>query len=148
MNSQTHAAQQFDIDVTPVFRMYQESVDAWKKNYEALLANAGASPVKSAPNFFGNGYERAMTDWQEVGGDVFKRLVEQQVELCRFLGHRWEAYLKLPDKLSHCKTPAEFAQLQQDFINQMGAEYMQESIKLAQPLAEFATSWTGRRPAC
>jgi Phasin protein len=146
MNNQAHTAQHYDVDFAPAMRMYLETMENWKKNYERLIANAGGAMANNGSGAAA-GFDNPMANWQQASATAFKRMFDQQVELCRFFSRRWERYLDLPQKLARCKTPVEFAQLQMDFLNRMSTEYMQESAKLAQPLTQMATAWSGERAA-
>lgn len=146
MNNPAHPAQQFDVDFAPALRMYLDNVESWRKNCEKLFANASATTAKSGAELISPNYDQTMAGLQQAGGDAFKRFVEQQIELCRFFAKRWELYRELPEKMARCKTPVELAQIQFDFLNRMGAEYLQESAKLAQPLTEMMTTWASAHP--
>lgn len=136
------STQQFDIDYAPALRMYLDTLENWRKQYEVLLTNAGAAGGNSAQNLMSPNVEKTWANWQHAGEDAFKRAVDQQIELCRFFGKRLALYRDLPEKLSRCKNPADFAQLQLDFINRMSTDYMQESATLARPVTEMVTNWT------
>ena len=41
---------------------------------------------------------------------------EEQVELCRFFGRRWEQYLNLPSDVSRCRSVLDLAQVQSTFL--------------------------------
>ena len=83
----------------------------------------------------------ALANWQKSGAGILKQLADQQVELCRFFGNRWEKYLKLPQDLAKCRTPAELGQVQAAFITQFATDYVRETTKLSKPLAEMMCSW-------
>ncbi len=140
-----------DLDVMPVLKMYLESLDAWKKSYENFAGKAGnIQPSYSTPYPAGEmktAYESALAGWQKSGEEIFKRFVEQQVELCRFMGNRWEQYLKLPEQLAHCRTPADVGQVQAEFISQFANDYMHETTKLSQAAGQSMSEGTAWRPA-
>ena len=48
--------------------------------------------------------DAAMLNWQNSGEKIFKRFVQNQMELYDFFGHRCEQYLKLPERLSQCRS--------------------------------------------
>ena len=79
-------------------------------------------------------YENTSAQLQKTWGDFFRRFVEQQIEICRFFGKRWEQYLDLPSDLSRCQSPADFAQVQSAFLTKMAADYGTESRHLTQAL--------------
>ena len=62
------------------------------------------------------------------------------MELCHFFRNRWEQYLKLPAQLSQCRSLAEVGTFQASFLSQFASDYMQETQKLAQLVAELMTS--------
>jgi hypothetical protein len=136
--------QSYNFDVTPILRMYMESIEAWKKNYESLAVNgrAAITNVSSQPAAK-PAYEAALGSWQKSGEDMFKHFIDQQIEICRFFGARWEQYLKLPGQLAQCHTPADIAQVQATFLNQFAHDYMQETGKLSQPMGELMSRWAG-----
>ncbi len=145
MDSQTQTAQRFDFDIAPVLKMYLDSIETWKKNYEKFAQAMPALQSSGAHDPVSPTFDQAMANWQKAGEEVFKRFIEQQIELCRFFGKRWELYLKLPEQFSSCKTPADVAQMQMTFFNQMAAEYAQEGSRLAMPMNELMSRWlTGR----
>jgi hypothetical protein len=102
--------------------------------------------MTAANDPYSSTFDQAMANWQKTGEEVFKRFVEQQIELCRFFGKRWELYLKLPEQFSNCKTPADAAQLQMAFLNQMATEYAKEGSRLTQPITELMSRWLSNRP--
>jgi hypothetical protein len=144
MNGQQSPA----FSIAPIMKMYVDSVEAWKQNYEALAAGAKEYQAQhTAHSASGTqpAYDAAAASWQKSGGDFFKRFVEQQIELCHFFAARWENYLKLPEQLAHCHTPAEMAQLQAAFLGRFASDYMQEANKLCQPFGEFMSRWAAAR---
>lgn len=148
MNGQQ--SQQFPaFSMAPFMKMYIDSFEAWKHNYEALAAGAKEYQVQQTVISNSGGakpaYDAALASWQKSGEDVFKHFVQQQIELCRFFAARWENYLKLPDKLAHCHTPAEMGQVQAAFLSQFASDYMQEATKLSQPMGELMSHWTAPR---
>jgi hypothetical protein len=82
--------------------------------------------------------DAAMLNWQKPGEEIFKRFVQNQIELCHFFGHRWEQYLKLPERLLQCRSQTELENLQSSFISQFTNDYIQETEKLAKPVADLA----------
>jgi len=68
--------------------------------------------------------------------------VQNQIELCDFFGRRWEQYLKLPGQLSQCRSLTELGELQSAFLAQFANDYMQETEKLAKPVADLARQVT------
>ena len=46
----------------------------------------------------------ALLNWQESGEEIFKRFVQNQMELCHSFGHRWEQNLRLPEQLTQCRS--------------------------------------------
>ncbi len=141
-------AQPNPFDMSPVLRMYTESVEAWKKSYETLAKSAkemqsayGADADKAAQAADGgaSAIDAAVLNWQKSSEELFKRFVENQVEICRFFGNRWEQYLKLPDQVSHCRSITDLGNVQAQFLSQFANDYMHESEKLAKPVAELMT---------
>lgn len=136
--------QSFDFDYAPAMKMFMDNMEVWKQNYENLLRNANLSPSNASAATFPPA-EQALGNWKAAGDALFRSFVEQQVELCRFFGRRWENYLDYPRRLSSCKTPAEVAELEMDFLKKMAEDYSQESARLARPMSELMSSWsTGR----
>jgi hypothetical protein len=136
MNRQAQGGQRADFDFAPALRMYLDNIESWRKHYEKITqAPISTDPVSSA-------YEQTVTSLQKNGQEVFKRFVEQQIEICRFLGKRWENYLELPDQLARCRSPADFGQTQLAFLNQLASEYAQESGKIMQPMSDLMAKLT------
>ena len=141
MNDHVHKSLQFDATFAPALRMYMENFESWKKNCEQLFTQAGGSNALSAAGFNTSAGGRPAADCQQLGTDAYRHFVEQQIELCRFFAKRWDLYRELPEKLANCKNPADFGQLQFDFLERMSSEYLEASAKLAQPLTEMMTNW-------
>ncbi len=140
MNTQ-HSMQQSDLDVMPALKMYLDSLEAWKKNYENFAGESKNIPNSHASQSTKATDETALADWSKSGTGILKQLVDQQVELCRFFGNRWEQYLKLTQDLARCRTPAELGQVQAAFVTQFATDYVRETTKLSKPLAEMMSSW-------
>ena len=84
----------------------------------------------------------ALLDWQKAGEEIFKRFAQNQMELCHFFSHRCEQYLKFPERLSRCRSLTELENLQSSFLSQFANDYMQETEKLAKPVADLARQVT------
>ncbi len=154
--------QPFEFNIAPLMKMYAESIEVWKKNYESLAGSAGLAglaggasqpaPSKPAPSPFAPppasapAYDAALGTWQKSGEELFKRLAEQQIEMTRFFVARWEHFLKLPAQLSQCRSPVEATQVQAAFLSEFANDFMQESQKLAQPVSELMSHWSALRP--
>src|SRR6516165_7439067 len=82
--------------------------------------------------------DAARLNWQKSGEEIFKGFVLNQMELCHFFSHRCEQYLKLPERLSQCRTLTELGNLQSSFLSQFANDYMHETQKLAEPVADLA----------
>ena len=140
-------------DISPMLKMYTESMELWKKNYENMMKNAkdtqgafganGAAQVTHSPADSTSAHDAALLNWQKSGEELFKRFVQNQMELCHFFGSRWEQYLKLPEQLSQCHSLTELSNLQNSFLSQFAKDYMHETEKLAHPVAELMTNWGG-----
>ena len=85
-------------DFSPMLKTYMESVELWKKNYENMMKSAkdmqgalGANEAAQAkPSSAGaSASDAALLNWRKSGEEVFKRFVENQIELCHFFGSRW-----------------------------------------------------------
>jgi hypothetical protein len=136
MNAQEPFAQAYDF--API-KVYLDGFGIWQKYLETLLSDTMRG--RSADNkFFVSPARNDMAAMSQAGGEVFKGLVEQQIELCRFLSKRWENYLDLPDRFARCRTPFDVAQLQFEFLNKMAADYTVESAKLAKPMNRLIAS--------
>jgi hypothetical protein len=140
MNVQQSPAS-FEFNMAPIMKMYMDSMEAWKKNYETLAGNGTHVAPFYSTDVAKTAYDFALVNWQKSGEEVFKRFVEQQIEICRFFAGRWEQYLKLPDQLAHCQTPAEIGQVQVALLGQFASDYMRESSKLSQPMGQLMSKW-------
>ncbi len=139
-------------DISSVLKMYMESIELWKKNYENFMNNAkdmhGAPGLNGqathAPNGAASSHDATLLNWQKSGEDLFRRFVQNQIELCQFFSNRWAQYLKLPDQFSQCRSMTELGNLQSSFLSQFANDYMHETRKLARPMTELMTSSTTR----
>jgi len=159
-------------DLSPVLKAYVDSIEVWKKNYENLAKStqemqgfaagdrsgsgfateghggvgAASSSGTPSPDSATAAYDTDALQWQKSGEDLFKRFVQQQIELCRFFGSRWEQYLSLSDQVAHSNSVAELGTIYQSFFTRFASDYAQETEKLAQPFAEYAAGINNRRP--
>ena len=143
-------------DISPMLKTYMESIELWKKNYENMMKSAkdmqGASGANEAAHVKhssagASAPDAALLNWQKSGEELFKRFVENQIELCQFFSSRWEQYLKLPEQLSQCRSLTELGNLQSSFLSQFANDYMHETEKLAHPVAELMTNWSNSKNA-
>ena len=143
-------------DISPMLKMYMESIELWKKNYENMMKSAkdmqGASGANEAAHVThspagASAYDAALLNWQKSGEELFKRFVQSQIDLCHFFSSRWEQYLKLPEQLSHCRSLTELGNLQRSFLSQFANDYRHETEKLAHPVAELMTNWSNSKNA-
>jgi len=143
-------------DISPMLKTYMQSIELWKKNYENMMKGAmdmqgvpGAhEAAKVKPSSAGaSASDAALLNWRKSGEELFKRFVENQIELCHFFSNRWEQYLKLPEQLSQCRSLTELGNLQSSFLNQFANDYMHETEKLAHPVAELMTNWSNSKNA-
>jgi len=139
-------------ETSPVLKMYMDSIELWKKNYENFTKSAkemqsafgangsGASltgQAGQATESAASAADAVLLNWQKSAEELFKRFVQNQIEICRFFGTRWEQYLKLPDQVSHCRSITELGNIQAAFMSQFATDYMHETEKLAKPVSEF-----------
>lgn len=139
MDNQSQAVP--NMDIAPALKMYLESIESWKENYKKLLENTNTQSAANQ-NPLAEGYNQALANWQSASGELYRRFIDDQVELCRFLSHRWESYRDLPRQVTRCRNPADLGQLQIDFITRMMSEYAQESMKLMQPINDMLTKYS------
>ncbi len=143
--NQQYSAQAFEFNVAPVMKLYMESLEAWKRNYEALAGNAGNVLSAYSTDHTKTAYDTAAGGLQKSGEDMFKRFVAQQIELCRFFAGRWEQYLKLPGQLASCHTPADLGQLQVAFLNRAANDYVNETGQLSKPMTDLLSQGASPR---
>ena len=134
-------------DISPMLKMYMESVELWKKNYENFLKSAplgadGIDGKNAEAESITSAYDAALLNWQKSGEEVFKRFVQNQMELCHFFGHRCEQYLKLPEQISQCRSLTELGELQSAFLSKFANDYLLEAGKLAGSVAKRARQVT------
>ena len=130
-------------DISPTLKMYLEFIELWKRNYENFLKSAplgadGMDGNKAEVESITSPNNAAPLNWQESGEEIFKRFVQNQMELCHLFGHRWEQYLKLPEQLSQCRSVTKLGKQQSAFLSKFASDYMQEAGKLAGSVAELA----------
>ena len=104
MQNAQQAQSKPDFDAGPLLNMYLASIDAWKKNCDALFHVTDEQPRQSSRSGQRSTiYERPSAQAQNTGAGIFRSIVEQQIEFCRFFGKRWEQYLDL-SRISACET--------------------------------------------
>jgi hypothetical protein len=109
MQNAQQALPQPVFDAGPILNMYRDSMDAWKKNYDAFVqASRGPQGQPNGAVTTAAAYGNTSAQLQKTGEDNFRRFVELQIEICRFYGKRWEQYLGLPSDLSRCQSAADF----------------------------------------
>jgi hypothetical protein len=149
-------AQPNPYDISPVLKMYTESVEIWRKSFDNFAKNATtmqnaygneAGQATHAAEGAASAMDAAMLNWQKSNEELFKRFVENQIEICRFFGTRWQQYLKLPDQVSHCRSVTELGNVQAQFLSQFANDYMRESEKLAQPVADMMSNMANAKAA-
>ena len=133
---------QTPFDPGAVLGMYLASIDAWKKNCDAFVQEP--RPQQGQTNRAlnpGAAFDNTPAQLQKSGVDIFRHAVELQIELCRFFGKRWEQYLDLPSDLSHCRSPADIAQIESTFLTKMATDYGLEGMRLAHAFQELGSVW-------
>ncbi|MGA9548775.1 MAG: hypothetical protein WBS14_13995, partial [Rhodomicrobium sp.] len=74
-------------DIAPMWKMYMEPIELWKKNYETFLKSAplgaeGIEGKKAEVESTTSSNDAAMLHWQKSGEEIFNRFVQNQMELC------------------------------------------------------------------
>lgn len=145
MSNPYQSAANFDFDFAPAMKLFMDNMGVWKQNYEQLLKTSNFAVPATGSDLLARPAEQALGNWKAAGEALFKSAIEQQVELCRFFGRRWETYLDFPRRLSACKTPAEIAEVEVEFLKKMAEDYAQESAKLAKPVNDLMGAWASGR---
>jgi hypothetical protein len=142
MENAQQTLSQTPFDPGAVLGMYLASIDAWKKNANAIVhaSRLQQGQMNGALNPDG-ALENTSAQLQKSGEDIFRHAVELQIELCRFFGKRWEQYLDLPSDLSHCRSPAGIAQIESTFLTKMATDYALEGMRLAHAFQELGSDW-------
>jgi hypothetical protein len=122
-------------------KLFMDNMEILKKNYDQFLKSSNIPIPTASTGLMLGPAEQAIGNWKSAGEALFRSFIEQQIELCRFFGKRWERYLDFPRRLSNCKTPAEVAELEMEFLKKMAEDYSQESAKLAQPVNNLMSGW-------
>jgi hypothetical protein len=140
---------QLSFDKSPAEEIFSASVEAWKKNLDAF----GGTQKPQAEQYDGNPDRRPATPARTAAQtalpweNMFGRMVQGQMELCRFFERRWEQYLYLPGEISRCRSPMELAQLQLAFLTQMAADYGLEGRHFARAFQELVPEALTFNPA-
>src|SRR5271166_6089300 len=125
----------------PILNMYRESIDAWQKGYNSYNDFAQTSrPQQGQTNAALNSAaacENTSAQMQKTGEHIFRRAVEQQIELGRFFWKRQEGYLDFWSDIARCQSAAEIVQVQSAFLTKMTAGYGIEIRRLAQGFLSF-----------
>lgn len=140
MKNTQQAKSSLDFDAGPILNMYLASFEAWKNNYDALVQAPKQQTRQNKPDQLAIASYDGAPQLQKTGENLFRRLVELQIELCRFVGKRWEQYLDLPSNVSRCRSAADIAQLQSAFLTKMAADYDLESRKFAEAFQQFVSN--------
>lgn len=143
MESAQQSLSQARFDAGPVLDIYLASLEAWKKNFDAF---AEASQQQTKTQAAAVTIESTSNQLEKTGADIFRRLIQEQVELCRFFGKRWEQYLSLPSDISRCHSPADLAQLQLAFLTKMAADYGIEGRHFARTFQELVSELMAVQP--
>ncbi|MGO9486624.1 MAG: hypothetical protein ACLPX9_18960 [Rhodomicrobium sp.] len=143
-----HALSQLGFDAGPVLEMYFAPFDAWKRNLGVLAEGTWSQPkqqveIRAAAGVLYNAPEQV----QKLSDNIFRRVVEQHIELCRFFSKRWEQYLSLPSDITGCRSIADLAQLQFAFLSEMATDYSAEGSHFARTFQELASNWMAPPPA-
>ncbi len=136
-NLQFGAAQK--VDLLPILKLYLEGIEAWKKNYDQFVDANKASRAFDTQDrtLFANSSET--NDLQKSAESLFKRQIENQIEICRFYGKRWEEYLTIADCIHRCKTMADLGKMQSAFVTKMINDYTAEGKRLWEPVLDFVS---------
>ena len=67
-----------------------------------------------------------------------RQVAEAQTEILKFMAHGLEEYQKVLQSYSHCRSPAEAAQLQVSFCSRMVTACMAEAGRLTVPFIALA----------
>ncbi len=114
-----------NLDPASILKLYQDAMEAWKKNYESFTKGmADVSPTTTASGVresLGHGFP----------AQLFQKVVETEMELCRFYEKRLSDYLKLPQAIASCKSPMELAELERNFCSEFTRDYTNEGSKLS-----------------
>lgn len=143
MESAQQSLSQARFDAGPVLDIYLASLEAWKKNFDAF---AEASQQQTKTQAAAVTIESTSNQLEKTGADIFRRLIQEQVELCRFFGKRWEQYLSLPSDISRCHSPADLAQLQLAFLTKTAADYGIEGRHFARTFQELVSELMAVQP--
>jgi hypothetical protein len=123
-----------------MLRMYLDSAQQWKETYERTAS-------QRKPSLAAEGRaaaEMTYRNTQNMGLQVMRRIVENQVVRWRFLEHRLSSYKALPEALLKCKSPLDLFPLQASFVKQAIDDYTQETARMFQ----FFMPWAMAIPAC
>jgi hypothetical protein len=145
MSSQHPAARNFDFDFAPAMKLLTDNMEVWKQSYEQVMRGSSSGPIMDGSALMPKPAEQAMEKWKAAGEALFKTAIEQQIELCRFFGKRWETYLAFPRRLAACKTPAEVAEIEIEFVKKLTSDYSEEGAKLVKPVSAFMNTLASGR---
>ncbi|MGA7329458.1 MAG: hypothetical protein WBX25_34510 [Rhodomicrobium sp.] len=121
-----------DLDPASVMKLYLAAIETWEKNYESFTkAMAEASSSTAAPPIA----ESA----QDLPAQLFQKVIEAEMELCRFYEKRWSEYLKLPQAIASCKSAIDLAELENSFYSRFTTDYASEGSKLFRSFTELVS---------
>jgi len=91
----------------------------------------GKSPVQSTFQMYFNGLEA----FGQAYDPVLKGLARSQLEVMGFLNRRAQAYMEAPARLSQCRTPQDFMNLQVGFWRSAYQDYSESVGRVTQALS-------------
>jgi len=141
MPQQTAVPQNHVFAYAPALKIYLDGMESWKENCEKIVQHTEAITNTQSAVLPTYPHAQTVEGWQKMGQVMFKSFVERQIELCSFMGKRWEHYLDLPERVARCKSPGDLLQLQRDFATHLVQDYAEEVAELTKPFAELADSW-------
>jgi hypothetical protein len=131
MEDAMQVQQQTQNDLTQsMLGMYFETLNRWNKAYDAA---SRATQERKAPSRMQEQTIDVLREQsQNYAVQCFRRIVENQIGICRFFENRWANYLTLPEMISSCKSPFDLMPLQASFLKQLFVDYTNESVRVMQ----------------
>jgi hypothetical protein len=111
-----------------VLGVYFDAIQQWNKSYDSAKQAAYKHNAESRPAQFASEVPAAPP--KSIVTRVYHRVIENQMERCRFAEHRLSQYLGLPEAAARCKSPLDVLAFQTSFLKRAFDDYAMEGARM------------------